>query len=199
MRVKSLCLVCRGAKTRLGEPCLGCKGHGFVYVNYVETKRPDPVVEVEEPVIHIKPKKVKLISEPPKLTYKPFRAVRRSKSQGLTEKIVAAVAKYQRAYLESLDIMQLRPMVLRDIARVVGCDEVTVHQHLRDQEIQGVDARWLFSEAVGGISNKVIMAVLKDLMQIKATDAGYCKMLADRGITIARRTVTKYRLKIIRG
>ena len=193
MRIKSGCLVCRGAGTKLGAPCLGCKGYGWVFVESIPTPRPEANFDVQE--IVVKPKVKKL----PSIAYKPLRSVRRSKSPGLSDKIIAAVTEWQRAYLDTHNIMDLRPMVLRDIAAVVGCDAVTVHLHLRDQQICGVDARWLFSESVSGFSNKTIMFVLKEIMQIPATDAGYVKMLADRGITIARRTVTKYRLKIIRG
>jgi DNA-directed RNA polymerase specialized sigma54-like protein len=182
MRIKSICLVCRGSgKKTVNEqehPCLGCKGYGFIFVKSVEEKQDSDQQELPS---HSRCRRALHI---------------RAKTSGLTEKIIQAVEEHQAAYLQSLNIMDLRPMVLRDIADIAGCDTVTVHHHLRGKQICGIDVKELFSESVSGVSTKVIMAMLKNMMQTPASDVEYTKMLAQRGITIARRTVAKYRKKM---
>lgn len=206
MKVKSLCLVCRGAKVRLGAPCLGCEGYGWVYVKYEPAPKPESILEKEEVEQHVvvKPKKVRvkqelLVEEP---LPPPDRARRvlgiRAKTRGLTEKIITVVKQYQHAYLSSMDIMQLRPMVLQNIADLAGCDAVTVHLHLAGERIQGVPARDLFSESVSGVSRKVVKEMMRVFIGEKNTysDIEIKKYLETRGISVSRRTVAKYRKEL---
>jgi RNA polymerase sigma-54 factor len=177
MRIKSICLVCHGSGKKLDQLCLGCRGYGWLFVEHA-------------------PQRAGVLDAPDR-NRKALRI--RTRSDGLYDRIISAVREYQYDYIYSMDIMRLRPMLLKDIAKVVGCDMVTVHHHLRDEYINGIEVRSMFSESVCGVSNKVVMQMIRNIVQEEQhphSDVELQYVLQQKGITISRRTVTKYRKQI---
>jgi RNA polymerase sigma-54 factor len=164
MRFKSICLTCRGAD--LPTPCVKCKGYGFVFVEM--SKKPQEKIVV---------------------TYSPRSAKTKAAFQ---EKTFNAIREFQKEYFETWDVMKLRPMKLSDIATIVGLDQATISCYLRGQTIDGIDAKWLFSTEVCGLSNKAIKHMISK-MDHSLSDMEIAEKLKLDGITISRRTVTKYR------
>ena len=101
----------------------------------------------------------------------------------------------------------LRPMILKDIAEIIGMDISTVSRVVNGKYVQtewGVyELKHFFSEGLTTdsgeeVSNKQVKALLERIIgeenkQKPLSDQKLANMLADEGYSIARRTVTKYR------
>ena len=120
--------------------------------------------------------------------------------------IAKEIVKRQREFMEK-GVAHLKPMTMAQIAEVVGVHETTVSRAVSGkymQTPQGVfEMKFFFTAGLqNGTSDGVSNASVKDMIAeiFKAEDATkplsdqeVVKMLCDKGITIARRTVAKYR------
>jgi len=116
------------------------------------------------------------------------------------------IVKRQREFMEK-GVAHLKPMTMAQIADVVGVHETTVSRGVSGkymQTPQGIfEMKFFFTAGLqNGTSDGVSNASVKDMIAeiFKAeesskplSDQEVVKMLADKGITIARRTVAKYR------
>ncbi len=121
--------------------------------------------------------------------------------------------KVMRAIIElQLDFFEygedhLRPMIYKDIAERIGMDISTISRVVNGKYVQtdyGVyELRYFFSEFINtsdgdGISNKQVKKLIKEMIEQEDTqkplsDDKIAKIVRQRGIDIARRTVAKYR------
>jgi RNA polymerase sigma-54 factor len=123
-------------------------------------------------------------------------------------KIAGAVVEFQRDFFIK-GPKYLIPLTLRDIADEVGVHETTVSRIANSKYIQtewGIfELKYFFSNSISGAGSKGsrfskegVKAMIKEIIEENTTD----KKLSDqkiteelkkRGVTIARRTVNKYR------
>ena len=121
--------------------------------------------------------------------------------------IARTIIKRQRNYFLSGDKALLQAMILKNIADEVGLDISTVSRVTCNKYIDTpfglVLLKDLFSEAIvneHGVStsNKVVQIKLKEVIETEDRDNPYndqqlVRIMADKGIKIARRTIAKYR------
>jgi RNA polymerase sigma-54 factor len=122
-------------------------------------------------------------------------------------KVMEAIVRIQSAYFEEGDITKLKPMILKNVADMVGVDISTVSRITCNKYVQthfgNVLLKSLFTEGIANhkgevVSNKVIQQAIQEVIQAEDKKSPYSdqqlvKVLAKRGFEIARRTVTKYR------
>ena len=120
--------------------------------------------------------------------------------------IAKEIVKRQREFMEK-GVSCLKPMTMAQIAEVVGVHETTVSRAVSGkymQTPQGIfEMRFFFTAGLqtasgDGVSNTSVKDMIADIFKNEDTgkplsDQEVVKMLADKGITIARRTVAKYR------
>jgi RNA polymerase sigma-54 factor len=115
-----------------------------------------------------------------------------------------AIMMMQKEYFLSGNELDLKPMVLKDIAEKVNLDISTVSRVTSSKYVQApfgiMLIKDLFSEAVGDedISSKAIKKILSEVIAQEdksnpLPDEQLCAILKDKGYDIARRTVAKYR------
>jgi RNA polymerase sigma-54 factor len=122
------------------------------------------------------------------------------------EKTAAAIVARQQAFFEHGDI-GLQPLKLADIAADVGIHESTVSRVVNSKYLQCpaglIPMRRFFTSHVetaagDACSATAVKAMIRQLVESESpaeplSDHRLAKLLAQRGIRIARRTVTKYR------
>jgi len=122
-------------------------------------------------------------------------------------KIMRAIVDMQYEYFKYGDILMLRPMKLKDIADKVKVDISTVSRltcnKYAETPFGTVLLKDLFTEGIvnqegTNISNKVIQNIIGEVIESEDKKAPYTDrqlvaILAERGYSIARRTVAKYR------
>ena len=120
--------------------------------------------------------------------------------------VVSAVVKYQKDFLD-YGSKYLKTLTLKDIAEEVGIHESTVSRSINGKYLQcprGVyEIKYFFSAGVSdsrgeGISSKSIKEFIKELVDKEnpkkpLSDQTMVQMLGNKGISISRRTVAKYR------
>ncbi len=120
---------------------------------------------------------------------------------------MTAIMEYQRDYFLTGDETKLRPMILKDIADLVGLDISTISRVASSKYVQTAFGTFLlksfFSESMQTesgeeVSSREIKSILTDLISGEdkkkpLTDETLAKQLKDKGYNIARRTVAKYR------
>ena len=118
-----------------------------------------------------------------------------------------AIVELQREFFEEGDESKLKPMILKDIAQMIGMDISTVSRVANSKSIQtefGIyPLKYFFSEGIAtdsgeDASSREVKSILKDLIEKENKDRPLSddkleKMLNMRGYNIARRTVAKYR------
>ncbi|MBN2639301.1 MAG: RNA polymerase factor sigma-54 [Bacteroidales bacterium] len=118
-----------------------------------------------------------------------------------------AIIEYQKEYFLTGDETRLRPMILKNIADVVGMDISTISRVANSKYVQTPFGTFLlksfFSESMQKedgeeVSTREVKTILKDLIdaedkKIPLTDEQLMIMLKDKGYPIARRTIAKYR------
>jgi RNA polymerase sigma-54 factor len=116
------------------------------------------------------------------------------------------IVKRQRDFMEK-GVAHLRPMTMAQVAEVVGVHETTVSRGVSGKYIetpQGIfEMKFFFTAGLqttsgNDVSNTSVKDMIAEIFKIENTakplsDQEVVKMLADKGITIARRTVAKYR------
>lgn len=115
-----------------------------------------------------------------------------------------AIMKKQEAYFLSGNDMDIKPMILKDIAEEVGIDISTVSRVSSSKYIQTpygtIPVKKLFSESIGhdDVSSIEVKGAIAELIEKEdkkspLTDEELCELLTKKGYSIARRTVAKYR------
>lgn len=132
-------------------------------------------------------------------------AIRQRESTML--KVIKAIASLQRDYFIEGDIKLLRPMILKNVAEIVGVDISTVSRiccnKYAETPFGTILLKDIFTEGIQNdsgdvISNKVIQSAVIDIIEEEDkrkpyTDQQLVKLLAQKGYNVARRTVAKYR------
>ncbi|WAC12295.1 RNA polymerase factor sigma-54 [Dyadobacter pollutisoli] len=118
-----------------------------------------------------------------------------------------AIVKLQYDYFQSGDIKKLRPMILKDVAEIIDMDISTVSRVTTNKYVQTpfgiVLLKDLFTEGVTNedgteVSNREIQEAIREIVSEEEkrhpyNDQQITDMLSDRGYSVARRTVAKYR------
>jgi RNA polymerase sigma-54 factor len=134
-----------------------------------------------------------------------IKAIRERESNML--KVIKAIVQFQTEYFKYGDTMQLKPMVLKNIAEIVGLDISTVSRitcnKYADTPFGMILLKDLFTEGLSNkegtiISNKVIQTIVEEVVQKEDkkkpyTDQQLADILSGRGYIVARRTIAKYR------
>ncbi len=122
-------------------------------------------------------------------------------------KVIKAIIHFQTEYFKYGDTMQLKPMVLKNIAEIVGLDISTVSRitcnKYADTPFGMILLKNLFTEGLSNkegtvISNKVIQRIVEEVVQKEDkkkpyTDQELTDILSGKGYIVARRTIAKYR------
>ena len=118
-----------------------------------------------------------------------------------------AIMQYQYEYFLEGDETKMKPMILKDIADIVGLDISTVSRVANSKYVQTHFGTFLlksfFSESLSTdsgeeVSTREVKKILEDAIGAETkgkplTDDKLTKLLQDKGYNIARRTVAKYR------
>lgn len=118
--------------------------------------------------------------------------------------IMHTIMQKQRQYFLTGNDFHLKPMVLKDIAEIVGVDISTVSRVTNNKYVQTpfgtIPLKHLFSESIGdeSISSKEVKTIIAEIIEREnknspMTDEQICSLLSEKGYSIARRTVAKYR------
>lgn len=122
-------------------------------------------------------------------------------------KVIQAIVRFQTEYFKYGDTMQLKPMVLKNIAEIVGLDISTVSRitcnKYADTPFGMILLKDLFTEGLSNkegtiISNKVIQTIVEEVVHKEDkkkpyTDQQLADILSGQGYIVARRTIAKYR------
>jgi RNA polymerase sigma-54 factor len=123
--------------------------------------------------------------------------------------IAKEIVKRQRDFMKK-GVAHLRPMTMAQVADVVGVHETTVSRAVSAkymQTPQGVfEMKFFFTAGLqtatgDGVSNTSVKDMIAEIFKNEETtkplsDQEVVKMLGDKGISIARRTVAKYRSEL---
>lgn len=118
-----------------------------------------------------------------------------------------AIMHYQKEYFLTGDEGNLKPMILKDVAEVVGLDVSTISRVSNSKYVQtnfGIfPLKYFFSESMSSdsgeeVSTRKIKKIITDSIDVEdkrkpLTDEQLMDLLKTQGFTIARRTVAKYR------
>ena len=127
--------------------------------------------------------------------------------EGTMLKIMRCMVQLQHNYFMTGDINLLKPMILKNVAEMVGVDISTVSRITCNKYAETpfglLLLKDLFTEGITNergqvISNRVIQSAISDVIQTEDkhnpyTDQQLVKILSQRGFSVARRTVAKYR------
>ncbi len=118
-----------------------------------------------------------------------------------------AIVRLQFDYFQSGDVKKLRPMILKDVAEIIDMDISTVSRVTTNKYVQTpfgiVLLKDLFTEGVTNedgteVSNREIQEAIREIVEVEDkrhpyNDQQITDMLAEKGYSVARRTVAKYR------
>ena len=121
-------------------------------------------------------------------------------------KVALTIVEKQTGFLEHGE-EQMKPMILKDVAEAVGMHESTISRVTANKYMHTprgvVEFRYFFSSQLGnsdgtGESSTAIKARIRRLIGHEnpakpLSDSAIAKTLAGEGISVARRTVAKYR------
>ena len=122
-------------------------------------------------------------------------------------KIMRSIVQLQFDYFMTGDINLLKPMILKNVAEMVGVDISTVSRITCNKYAESpfglLLLKDLFTEGITNekgqvISNRVIQSAIEEVIQGEDkhnpyTDQQLVKILSQKGFSVARRTVAKYR------
>ena len=124
---------------------------------------------------------------------------------GTLRRCAEAVLEAQRPFFTG-QTQALAPMTLSALAEQLALSPSTVSRAIRGKYLQcrqgTYPLRWFFSLPVGGgVSRQAAKQTLLALIREEdprrpLSDQDLCRLLAERGVPVARRTVTKYRLEL---
>lgn len=118
-----------------------------------------------------------------------------------------AIVKRQKAFFLSGDDINLRPMILKDIAEDIHMDISTISRVANSKYVQTdfgiISLKFFFSEAITNskgeeVSNREVKKILQQAVEGEnkkkpLPDQALMNLLKEKGYSIARRTVAKYR------
>ena len=118
-----------------------------------------------------------------------------------------AIMMYQYNFFLTGDETSMKPMILKDIAEIVGLDISTISRVANSKYVQtsyGVySLKYFFSESLSTdsgeeVSTREVKKILSEAVESEnkkkpLTDEYLAKLLNDKGYNIARRTIAKYR------
>ncbi len=118
-----------------------------------------------------------------------------------------SILEYQKKYFLSGDVMDIKPMILKDIADKIGMDVSTVSRVVNSKYVSTPYGTKLlkefFSESMKNtdgedVSTREIKKILETVIEQEdkkkpLTDEKLAKILKEKGYPIARRTIAKYR------
>jgi RNA polymerase sigma-54 factor len=118
-----------------------------------------------------------------------------------------AIRHYQEAFFLTGDETKLKPMILKDIAEIVGLDISTISRVANSKYVQtnfGIyPLKFFFSESLSTdsgeeVSTREVKKILSEAINGEdkrnpLTDEKLMELLNEKGYNIARRTVAKYR------
>lgn len=122
------------------------------------------------------------------------------------QRVAEAIVRHQRTFFEYGEVA-LKPLVLREVAEELGLHESTVSRATGNKymatprgmfEFKHFFSRELATETGGTCSTTAVRALIKELIAgedatAPLSDVSLTKMLANQGVIVARRTVSKYR------
>lgn len=122
-------------------------------------------------------------------------------------KIMRAIVHIQHEYFLTGDINLLKPMILKNVAEMVGVDISTVSRITCNKYAETpfglILLKELFTEGIANekgqvISNRVIQSAIEEVIDNEDkhnpyTDQQLVTILSQKGFSVARRTVAKYR------
>ena len=123
--------------------------------------------------------------------------------------IAKEIVSRQREFMEN-GVSHLKPMTMMQVAEAVGVHETTVSRAVSGKYIdtpQGVlEMKYFFTTGIqtsegGGVSNESVKELIAEMVRKEGgakplSDEDIVKMLSEKGINIARRTVAKYRTEL---
>ncbi len=121
--------------------------------------------------------------------------------------VMGSIIEYQHQYFLTGDETRLRPMILKDIADIIGLDISTVSRVANSKYVETPFGTFLlksfFSESLSTddgeeVSTREVKKILQDCIgnenkKRPLTDEKLADILKEKGYNIARRTVAKYR------
>jgi len=120
-------------------------------------------------------------------------------------KVVESIVKQQRMFFEE-GIAKLKPMILRDVAEDIGMHESTVSRVTTNKYVHTphgtFELKFFFNSSIqrgdGDVASEMVKQRIRTLINDENprkpySDQSIVKMLKEEDITIARRTVAKYR------
>jgi RNA polymerase sigma-54 factor len=127
-------------------------------------------------------------------------------------RVTRAILQFQRPFFVN-GPKYLAPLILGDIAKELGVHETTVSRTANGKYMQtewGIfEIRYFFSNSISGIgsggsqfSKEGVKAVIREIIAAenrRLPDQDIADLLAQRGISLARRTVAKYRKELDMG
>jgi len=127
-------------------------------------------------------------------------------------KVARGIVEFQRAFFAD-GPKYLAPLTLRDISEEVGLHETTVSRAANGKYMQtewGIfELRHFFTNSITGTgsggsrySKEGVKEIIKDILksdETRLSDKDIVELLSNRGITLARRTVAKYRNELDLG
>jgi len=122
-------------------------------------------------------------------------------------KVMKAIVKLQYDYFLSGDELTLKPMILKNVADMVGVDISTVSRITCNKYVQtpfgNILIKTLFNEGITNqegvavsvrkVQEAIQQVIMKEDKNSPYSDQQIATLLANRGLKIARRTVAKYR------
>ena len=123
--------------------------------------------------------------------------------------IATEIVKRQRAFFDQ-GVAHLKPLTMNQVAEVVGVHETTVSRAIANKYVQTpyglFDLKYFFTpgyQTASGevMSNTSVKDAIQDLIARESStkplsDQEIVKILSERGIPLARRTVAKYRSEL---
>lgn len=120
---------------------------------------------------------------------------------------MSAIMKLQYDFFLEGDETRLRPMILKDVAKIISMDVSTVSRVANSKSVQTefglFPLKYFFSEGIAtdsgeDASSREVKNILRDLIEAEPkrkplSDDKLEKLLNEKGYNIARRTVAKYR------
>lgn len=122
--------------------------------------------------------------------------------------VMSAIVTIQREYFETEDIYRLKPMMIKDIEKLTGLDKSTISRVTNRKYVQlpwGVfPLRFFFSDSIGkekdskALTNRKIEEEIRQIVAAEdkrqpLSDEKIRLAMEERGYSISRRTVAKYR------
>src|SRR4029450_423741 len=126
--------------------------------------------------------------------------------QRTLRKVATSLVKFQREFFDR-GLPHLRPLALRDVGEDIGMHESTISRVTTNKYIQTpqglYELKWFFHSGIASNNGEVVssVSVKKTIQDLVAgedsakpySDQDIAKTLHAQGLTIARRTVAKYR------